>query len=67
MTPWKAGAIVFGASGVVLMLEVLAGRLMAPYVGVSQETFTGIIGTVLSVGMFGCCGFYVLAIAATGP
>jgi MFS family permease len=48
VTPWKAGAIVFGASGVVLMLEVLAGRLMAPYVGVSQETFTGIIGTVLA-------------------
>ncbi|UDY35102.1 fused MFS/spermidine synthase [Dermatobacter hominis] len=48
MRPWKAAALVFGASGVVLMLEVLAGRLMAPYVGVSQETFTGIIGTVLA-------------------
>ncbi|MFV0318260.1 MAG: fused MFS/spermidine synthase [Microthrixaceae bacterium] len=45
---WRAWAVVFGASGVVLMLEVLAGRLMAPYVGVSQETFTGIIGTVLA-------------------
>lgn len=41
-------ALVAGASGLVLMLEVLAGRLMAPYVGVSQETFTGIIGTVLA-------------------
>jgi len=30
------------------MLEILAGRLMAPYVGVSLETFTGIIGTVLA-------------------
>lgn len=31
-----------------LVLEILAGRLMAPYVGVSLETFTGIIGTVLA-------------------
>ena len=30
------------------MLEIIAGRLMAPYVGVSLETFTGIIGTVLA-------------------
>lgn len=30
------------------MLEILAGRLMAPYVGVSLETFTGIIGTILA-------------------
>lgn len=37
----------FGAAAAVLMLEILAGRLMAPYVGVSLETFTGIIGTVL--------------------
>jgi SAM-dependent methyltransferase len=31
-----------------LVLEILAGRLMAPYVGVSLETFTGIIGTILA-------------------
>lgn len=30
------------------MLEILAGRLLAPYVGVSLETFTGIIGVVLA-------------------
>lgn len=30
------------------MLEILAGRLLAPYVGVSLETFTGIIGTLLA-------------------
>ena len=30
------------------MIEIVAGRLMAPYVGVSLETFTGIIGTVLA-------------------
>lgn len=31
-----------------LVLEILAGRLLAPYVGVSLETFTGIIGTILA-------------------
>lgn len=43
-----AGALVFMASGSVLVLETLAGRLMAPYVGVSLETFTGVIGVVLA-------------------
>ena len=43
-----AGAIVFTASGAVLVLEILAGRLLAPYVGVSLETFTAIIGVVLA-------------------
>ncbi len=46
-TRW-AKALVFFASGAVLVLEILAGRLMAPYVGVSLETFTGIIGTMLA-------------------
>ena len=31
-----------------LVLEILAGRLMAPYVGVSLETFTAIIGVILA-------------------
>ena len=43
-----AGALVFCASGAVLVLEILAGRLVAPYVGVSLATFTGIIGVVLA-------------------
>ena len=38
----------FVASGAVLVLEILAGRLLAPYVGVSLETFTGIIGVALA-------------------
>lgn len=38
----------FTTSAGVLMLEILAGRLLAPYVGVTLETFTGIIGTVLA-------------------
>ena len=43
-----AGAVVFVASGAVLVLEILAGRLLAPYVGVSLETFTAVIGVVLA-------------------
>ncbi len=45
---WLAIVLVFGTSAAVLVLEILAGRLLAPYVGVSLETFTGIIGTILA-------------------
>jgi len=45
---WVAVALVFGTSAAVLVLEIPAGRLLAPYVGVSIETFTGIIGVVLA-------------------
>ena len=31
-----------------LVLEILAARLLAPYVGVTLETYTGIIGTILA-------------------
>lgn len=48
MPPFAAGALVFATSAAVLVLEILAGRVLAPYVGVSQETYTGIIGTVLA-------------------
>ena len=48
MSPWLAGALVFYTSGAVLVVEILAGRLLAPYVGVSLETYTGVIGTVLA-------------------
>ncbi|HSK89728.1 MAG TPA: fused MFS/spermidine synthase [Euzebyales bacterium] len=43
-----ASLIVFMTSAGVLVLEILAGRLLAPYVGVTLETYTGIIGTVLA-------------------
>lgn len=43
-----AAVIVFLSSAAVLVLEILAGRLLAPYVGVTLETFTGIIGVVLA-------------------
>ncbi len=48
MNPTPSRVLVFGTSAAVLVLEILAGRLMAPYVGISLETFTGIIGTVLA-------------------
>lgn len=41
-------ALVTGTSGAVLVLEILAGRLLAPYVGVNLETYTAIIGTILA-------------------
>lgn len=48
MPRWLSGILVFVASGSVLVLEILAGRVLAPYVGVSLNTFTGIIGVVLA-------------------
>ena len=46
-TSWPP-SLVFVCSAAVLMLEILAGRLLAPYVGISLETYTSIIGTVLA-------------------
>ena len=43
-----AGCLVFVCSAAVLVLEILAGRLLAPYVGVSLETYTAVIGTMLA-------------------
>ena len=48
MSAVGAGALVFLTSAAVLVLEILAGRLLAPYVGVTLETYTGIIGVVLA-------------------
>jgi predicted membrane-bound spermidine synthase len=43
-----AAALTFLAAGCVLVLEIAAGRLMAPYVGVSLTTYTGIIAAILA-------------------
>jgi spermidine synthase len=43
-----AGAIVFFAGGSVLVLEVVGLRLVAPYVGVSLQSSTAVIGTALA-------------------
>lgn len=41
-------AIVFATSAATLIVEITAGRLLAPYVGVSLDTFTAIIGVILA-------------------
>lgn len=51
----KAGFIVFVSSFCSMALELVAGRMLAPYIGVSLYTWTSIIGVVLagiSVGNF---------------
>ncbi|HYJ21916.1 MAG TPA: fused MFS/spermidine synthase [Solirubrobacterales bacterium] len=48
LPPPAAAALVFVAAGAVLMLEILAVRLLAPYVGLTLETTTSIIGAALA-------------------
>jgi spermidine synthase len=47
LPPLGAAALVFVAAGAVLVLEILAVRLLAPYVGLTLETTTSIIGAAL--------------------
>lgn len=48
MRPLLGGLLVFGTSAVVLALEILAVRLLAPHLGITIEVTTGVIGTVLA-------------------
>jgi SAM-dependent methyltransferase len=48
LSPVLAGVLTFLAAASVLVLEIAAGRLLAPYVGVSLTTYTGIIGAILA-------------------
>lgn len=48
MNRWIVAAVVFISSAAILVLEIVAGRILAPYVGVSLQTFTAIIGTILA-------------------
>jgi MFS family permease len=48
LPPVVAAALVFVAAGAVLVLEILAVRLLAPYVGLTLETTTSIIGAALA-------------------
>ncbi len=48
MPLWAAYLTVFVASACTLILELVAGRILAPYVGVSLYTWTSIIGVVLA-------------------
>jgi hypothetical protein len=45
---WASYLIAFVASGCTLVLELVAGRILAPFVGVSIHTWTSIIGVVLA-------------------
>lgn len=45
---WQPNLIVFISSGCIMILELVAGRIIAPYVGVSLYTWTSIIGVVLA-------------------
>src|SRR2546430_3067853 len=42
------GSFAFLANGCLLVLELVAGRLLAPRIGVSLYTWTAIIGVVLA-------------------
>src|SRR6059036_914708 len=43
-----AAFLAFSASAATLVLELVAGRMLAPYIGVSLYTWTAIIGVVLA-------------------
>jgi len=40
--------VIFFSSAALLVLEIVAGRLLAPYIGVSLYTWTSIIGVILA-------------------
>jgi spermidine synthase len=46
--PVTAGALVFGSSAAVLVVELVALRLLAPYLGLTLETNTVVIGLALT-------------------
>ncbi len=48
LSPGAAAALTFIAAACVLVLEIAAARLLAPYVGVTLTTYTGIIGVILA-------------------
>src|SRR5688572_19721286 len=45
---WESYGLVFGASLCTLVLEIVAGRVLAPAIGVSLYTWTTVIGVVLA-------------------
>jgi hypothetical protein len=45
---WHLYLIVFISSGCIMILELVAGRIIAPWVGVSLYTWTSVIGVVLA-------------------
>jgi len=53
---WVAAGVTFLASGSVLVLEVVGLRLIAPYVGVTLQTSTAVIGFALAAIAIGAWG-----------
>ncbi len=45
---WRPNLIVFLSSACIMILELVAGRIIAPHVGVSLYTWTSVIGIVLA-------------------
>ncbi len=45
---WKAIIIVFIGSFCVMVIELIAARILAPYIGVSLYTWTSVIGVILA-------------------
>jgi spermidine synthase len=48
LSSYAAAVLVFGASAAVLVVELVALRLLAPYLGLTLETSTFVIGTALT-------------------
>src|SRR5215203_4860521 len=44
----SVGAIIFCANAALLVLQLVAGRLLAPFIGSSLETWTSVIGVFLA-------------------
>ncbi|HZN20811.1 MAG TPA: fused MFS/spermidine synthase [Micromonosporaceae bacterium] len=53
LPPWLAAAMVFLASGAVLVLEIVGLRLVGPYVGVTLQTSSAVIGVALAAIAYG--------------
>lgn len=52
---WRPSLIVFISNACIMTIELVAGRLIAPFVGVSLYTWTSVIGVILagiSIGNF---------------
>jgi MFS family permease len=50
---WLAGGLVFLSSGAVLVLEIVGLRLVAPYIGVTLQTSSAVIGVALGAIAYG--------------
>ena len=44
---WAAAALVGGASAATLVVEIVAIRLLAPFIGLTLEVYTSVIGVIL--------------------